>query len=654
MRASEGILGAALAVVVVAGAGRSAAGDDRVTIPWPVSSKPLSYDVRSKEGLAALRRAAADAMARREPEPDETPRNRARAGGPAAKAPADMTPEELRVFFSEPEGAPDRRDRRGLREIERLAGAALEAKDPAELRELTGAISEIGAALMNNRRSPAPPRLDVFELPWAAWDHWQKPIAQGRAPAANLPPHDADTDLSRVDPAPSTFWRRPEAIGGADLYHGFGRRAIPAVEETVWTYDAPKTSYGSNPGFELRSGSLRLKVKFAETTSEPFTARIFHALGYHVDPTDHADSLKVRYDRRLFREFHLRREIGIRCTFLGVIPVYTIRLQRRFDPLDCIREAVLKDGTRLSRAELRAGLFVRPGRKHPEDDPRNFIPGMEGRIDYLVTTAANVQERSETVRSIGPWDFGQLNHENLRELRGAGLLAAWLGWFDSRFENTRLKVDPTDAGTRLTHVFSDLGGGLGKGTGYFSPRGESPNDFAWTFTGTPTTARAGATFRIVAFQPIDQTPAFEKMTIDDARWMARLIGQLTERQIVEALVASGFDSARVRLYTEKLVSRRDRMIRDLGLEGEIKPLRPGGVDRSLAYAPTTDGPVTVRLSAGGTATAPTGWSVVKDGRVVPAPAPDAGPGPGPYPEAAPTRLALFADPSPLRRGTCTR
>jgi hypothetical protein len=28
------------------------------------------------------------------------------------------------------------------------------------------------------------------------------------------------------------------------------------------------------------------------------------------------------------------------------------------------------------------------------------------------------------------------------------------------------------------------------------------------------------------------------MTIDDARWMARLIGQLSEEQIVQALVAS--------------------------------------------------------------------------------------------------------------------
>ena len=53
------------------------------------------------------------------------------------------------------------------------------------------------------------------------------------------------------------------------------------------------------------------------------------------------------------------------------------------------------------------------------------------------------------------------------------------------------------------------------------------------------------------------------MTIDDAQWMARLIGQLTEPQIVQALIGSGYDSAHVRLYAAKLIRRRDQMVMDL-------------------------------------------------------------------------------------------
>jgi hypothetical protein len=171
------------------------------------------------------------------------------------------------------------------------------------------------------------------------------------------------------------------------------------------------------------------------------------------------------------------------------------------------------------------------------------------------------------------------------------LLAAWLGWFDSRFENTRLRIVDVDGRRVLRHYFSDLGGGLGRGSGLFSPRGELPDEFGWRFTRAAKAANGQPSFRVVDFKPIDATSAFEAMTLDDARWMARLIGQLTEEQIVQALVASGFNSAHVKLYTEKLISRRDRMIRDLGLTDEIALLRPNGVNRTFSRDPTRAGPV---------------------------------------------------------------
>jgi hypothetical protein len=64
------------------------------------------------------------------------------------------------------------------------------------------------------------------------------------------------------------------------------------------------------------------------------------------------------------------------------------------------------------------------------------------------------------------------------------------------------------------------------------------------------------------------------MTVDDARWMARLIGQFTEQQIIDALEASGFTPSEVQIYADKLVSRRDHLIRDLQLTKEIALLRP--------------------------------------------------------------------------------
>ena len=82
----------------------------------------------------------------------------------------------------------------------------------------------------------------------------------------------------------------------------------------------------------------------------------------------------------------------------------------------------------------------------------------------------------------------------------------------------------------------------------------------------------------------------------DARWMARMIGQFTEDQIIQGLIAAGWDSAEVRLLTEKLVSRRDQMIKDLELADEIPLLRPAGARRKFSYDPNTDGPIVAILA----------------------------------------------------------
>jgi hypothetical protein len=168
----------------------------------------------------------------------------------------------------------------------------------------------------------------------------------------------------------------------------------------------------------------------------------------------------------------------------------------------------------------------------------------------------------------------------------------------------------------LAHYFSDLGGGLGRGTGIVSPRGELPNQFDWTFTRGTKTSNGQSAFQIIGFRPIDNTPAFEQMTIDDARWMARLIAQLTEEQMVQALVAAGFDTSQVKMYTEKLISRRDQAIRDLGLEGEINLLRPEGVNRNFSYDPVLDGQVSIWTRTGKQLAAPSAGLVVANGRIV--------------------------------------
>jgi hypothetical protein len=501
-----------------------------------------------------------------------------------------------------------KKNRRGLREIvNRIQMLSREARD-AERAVLKHEIMELAAAISNDHRNPVPRYVGLPDLPFRFIDSLSNPVARGNSVAKNLERDSGGRDASELDPMCSSFWRRPRALGEADLFFGFGRSRLPKFGGEVWDYSAPKTG-GGNPGCELAGRKGRIKVKFAETHSEPFTSRIFHALGYHVEATDFAPEIKIRYDRRFFLEFNSHAKLKMKIGVL-FIPIYTFNFQRRYDPFDYIRYAVFKDGSIHSGAELRR--FLLRGARRGSLASGDFRPESEAAVDYLVTVPANVQAKEEGMKSIGPWDFAGLGHEDLRELRGAGVVAAWLGWWDARFDNTRLRIVERENGRELRHYFSDLGAGLGESSGTYRHSSEEPNDFTWTFT----RKGRGRSIHFPEYEPIEDALAFKRITFDDARWMARLIGQFSEEQIVAALVASGFDSASVRVYTEKLISRRDQLIRDTELTEEVPLLRPEGADRELDYAPGKEGAIRVEISTGNEIIAPTGTTVLRRGRVI--------------------------------------
>lgn len=468
-----------------------------------------------------------------------------------------------------------KRDARGLKEISRLARQySLEQSESARAI-FRQQMAEISAAIANNHRPPVPPYVGLLDFPFRLAAALNNPVARGRKPASNIGSTKGAFDLSAIDPAMSSYWHRPTAISEIDLYTGFGRGELPRLDHYIWEYAGAKKG-GGNPGCNLASGSQRIKVKFAEQRSEPFISRIFHALGYNVDPTDFVPRIRIRYDRRWFTEFNLRPEMKMKVGAL-FIPVYTFHFQQSYDPFLFIDRAVMKDGSSVAGAELKRLLLRNPERKNANLIPENFRTEVESQIEFLVTSNANVQTGHADSKNIGPWDFSGLGREHLREVRGAGVLAAWLGWWDSRFENTRLRLVKTSAGEELQHFFSDLGNGLGRSGGTFWHSSEEPNDFTWSFTaGRPVrrNGKAAWRFEIKHYEPLTETRAFKEITLDDARWMARLIAQLSEEQITGALVASGFGSAEVRIYTEKLLARRDQLIRDVRLENEFPLLGP--------------------------------------------------------------------------------
>src|SRR5688572_17038581 len=463
-----------------------------------------------------------------------------------------------------------KKDLRGIREMLRLAEVLADQTRGSEHSTFQSQIVEIAAAVANNHRPIIPAYVGLPDLPFRFFDSLSNPVAKGRSEAANLVECPETTDHSLLDPKPSTFWQRCKAIGSADLFTGFGRTNLPQFDLAMWNYSGPKTS-GGNPGCDLAAGSLRIKAKFGETHCEPFVSRLYHALGFNVDATDYAPRLKLKYERRFFQEFNRLPEMRMKIG-LFFIPIHTFHFERVYDPFDYIKEAVLADGTKLSASEFEKMLLFKPKAKS-RFAAENFNADFEASIDHLVTREANIQLKDENIQSIGPWTFDDLGHEHLRELRGAGVLAAWVGWWDARFENTRLRVVDTPYGKMLRHYFNDLGAGLGRAAGTFSHSSENANDFAPTFTRS---FRRFGEWRIEfpGYEPIEDNAAFEQITFDDARWMARLIAQFSEEQIRAGLKASGFSPAETAIYTRKLITRRNQLLRDTRFINELPTFSP--------------------------------------------------------------------------------
>jgi hypothetical protein len=488
------------------------------------------------------------------------------------------------------------------------------------LDHIIAQLQEIAWAVESNFVTPYfwRPRLEVADLVLHTREITLNASGRGNAehPASNLVAY-AAADLSKVDPKPSTFWSRPGAIAAMDLYLRPGQSSIPRFADSICIYSSPHKNFGVHPSFEVEWQGEQWKVKFGEERfADPFGSRIYAALGYHTEIDEYAPEVKVRWDRRILSKFNARRANEMRISLVG-LPITTIRSDPYFDPFDFIQYAVMKDGSHVDAKALRDGLFPkRAGRslpRHPETDASAYDADFENKIDFLVMKDASFtcKEKSSDEQEIGAWDYNSLGHTGLREVRGMAILDAWLDNWDVRWGNNRLKLLEAKDGTyRLEHDVADIGALFGNSSGIFRPvhgkwkqglYDNEPNDYLWSFTHSQRSGKT--TVPIRDYMTDSKIAPFYEMNIDDARWMARMIAQLSEEQIKCTLIASGFDASTARLLLEKLVARRDAMVRDLGLSGEIALLRPNGVNKRLSYNPETDGQFTAKRPNGQICTA---------------------------------------------------
>jgi hypothetical protein len=220
-------------------------------------------------------------------------------------------------------------------------------------------------------------------------------------------------------------------------------------------------------------------------------------------------------------------------------------------------------------------------------------------------------------RPLGPWTYHGTRaddrndivaHEDRRELRGSKLLAAWTGHWDARAQNTLAMWIETGAGQGFVrhHLldFGDCFGGLAganalqmkrRGQVHWLDPGQVLTDFAtlgaierpWE------RARLGPSGTLFGFYDIESfdpetwspsypNPAFGRMTERDAAWMARIVAQFGEAELVAMVGAAQLEPASARELVRLLAGRRRKI-----LERYLSRLSPLAQPKLLKRAGTT-------------------------------------------------------------------
>jgi hypothetical protein len=424
--------------------------------------------------------------------------------------------------------------------------------------------------------------------------------------------------VSEADPPPSSFWSPAADIASRNLYAGFGRTALPTYEG-VCTYVKAKTGWGAHPGFEISCRGTRLEFKLGdEIYGGPFNTRIFDALGYRTFPIDRMPALELAYDRRVLSEYNSRRRLAMYARAL-FIPIGKHVVTRIEDPFDRIAAAVTTDGRRLTAAELKRGLLkdatLVKGRPRPETVAANYDADFERQIAYLVWEPGTVAHEGDSIRTIGAWDYDQLDHAARREVRGVFVLSAWLDQFNMRWENTRLAYAREGDARELRHVFSDVGSGLADAHQALKADNSDIEGMPWTVT----ESAADGKVKFSGFAVNVMNEAFAQTSWEDARWMLRRMARLTERQILQALLATSMTASEVRLALEKLLCKRQKMVADFGLSSELPDIARRRIDRELEFDPAKPDDlraVTLSLPDGATIVPEPGDWVIQKGHLV--------------------------------------
>lgn len=300
----------------------------------------------------------------------------------------------------------------------------------------------------------------------------------------------------------------------SDLYRDLSF-VFPEDGATV-DFDEVKRSQ-SRPKFDVTWKSNGKKIKFklkflSETNSEVTAASLLSALGFNTDVSRRINNVKVRFKDGEKVIFH--RDLESYYSFWEM------------------QNAVVEDGR-----------------------------DAEG--DYIIFREALLEARSDQLIRVGAWSFTQNGHPETREVRALPVFMAWIANNDMKESGQNKVILRKDApAEKMFFASGDLGWSFGN---FLFP--ESVSWFKWNVI--KDVRDDSVSFNYLTWQ---YSNLFQFTTWDDARWMVRLIARLSREQIATAVRAGQWAPGVEKVLIEKLVARRNQLVRVFELDKEFPAL----------------------------------------------------------------------------------
>jgi hypothetical protein len=179
---------------------------------------------------------------------------------------------------------------------------------------------------------------------------------------------------------------------------------------------------------------------------------------------------------------------------------------------------------------------------------------------------ANVrfEARPENVERAGQWKWKRNPFVGRKELQGLIVMMGLMNNWDIKDSNNVVLFVPAGSSSRVDqslYAISDLGATFGR-------TGNIP--FFWRFTRSRNNPEDYAHSRFVdkvkgnrvAFRYGGKNRGlFKNISIEDAKWIGRLLSRLSDRQIGDAFRAANYDETEVRLLTQAVRRRINELVR---------------------------------------------------------------------------------------------